>query len=103
MENNIISLIAEAESTAATKKSQALSESAQIVAAAEKEAQEIAKRSALECAQLREEMIKCAEEKAASDYDRAISDSTAKAKAYADSKLASAENFVLEIVRRLAK
>lgn len=103
MEKNIIELIAEAEEKAAAKKAQALSEAAEIVAVAEKNAQEILKRSTVECANLREEIIKCAEEKAASDYDKAIAESSASAKAYADSQFAHAENFVLDIVGRLTK
>lgn len=103
MEENIIGLIAEAEERAAAKKAQALSEAAEIVAAAERDAQEVAKRSAAECAALREEMINCAEEKAASNYKNAIEESSSEAKAYADSHLARAENFVLDIVGRLTK
>lgn len=103
MEENIIGLIAEAEERAAAKKAQALSEAAEIVAAAERNAQEIAKRSSAECAALREEIIKCAEEKAALDYHKAIEESSAEAKAYADSHLERAQNFVLDIVGRLTK
>lgn len=103
MEENIIGLIAEAEEKAAAKKAQALSEAAEIVAAAEKDAQEISKRSSAECAALRDEIIKCAEENAASDYDKAIEESRSEAKAYADSRLARADSFVLDIVGRLTK
>lgn len=103
MEENIIGLIAEAESKAAAKKAQAQSEAAAIVAAAERDAQEIFRRSAVECAALRDEMIKCAEEKAVSDYEKAIEESMAKAKEYADSHLERADSFVFEIVGRLTK
>lgn len=103
MEENIIGLIAEAEERAAAKKAQAQSEAAEIVAAAEKNAQEIAKRSVAECAELREKMIKCAEEKAASDYEKAIGESKADAKDYADSLLNRADSLVLDIVGRLTK
>lgn len=103
MENNIIGLIAEAESTAAAKKAQALSAAAEIVAAAERNAQEILKRSAVDCANLREEIIRCAEEESASDYNKAIEESSASAKAYADSQLERANGIVLDIVGRLTK
>lgn len=103
MEKDIINLIAEAEEKAAAKKAQAQAEAAQIVVAAEMEAQEIAKRSAAECATLREQMIKCAQEKSISDYDKAINESTREAVRYADSHLEHADKFVLEIVGRLTK
>ena len=103
MEENIIGLIAEAEERAAAKKAQALSEAAEIVAAADSNAQEIARRSVAECAVLRDEMIKCAEEKAAADYDKAIEESRAEAKAYADSHFELASGLVFDIVGRLTK
>lgn len=103
MEENIIGLIAEAEEKAAAKKAQAQTEAAAIVSAAEKQAQNIAKSSEAECANLREETLKNAEKNAVSDYDKAISESRAEAKAYADRHLERAEGFVLEIVGRLTK
>lgn len=103
MEENIIGLIAEAEQKAAAKKAQALTEAAEIVAAAERDAQEISRRSVSDCAGLREETIKFAEEKAASDYEKSIEESKAEAKAFADSQLELAENLVLDIVWRLTK
>ncbi|MCH5146535.1 MAG: hypothetical protein J1F61_00845 [Clostridiales bacterium] len=103
MEENILSLIAKAESEAAAKKAQAQTEAAEIIAAAEKKAQEISKSSDSECALLREKTIKDAEEKAALNYEKAIADSYKKAKEYADSHLERAEGFVLEIVGRLTK
>lgn len=103
MEKDIISLIAEAEERAAAQKAQAQSEAAQIVVTAEREAQEIAKRSAAECATLRDQMIKCAQEKSVSDYEQAINESKSEAKSYADSHLEHADKFVLEIVGRLTK
>lgn len=103
MEENIIILIAEAEQKAAAKKAQALAQAEQIVAAAERDAQEIAKRSVLDCAELRDEIIKSAEDKAAADYESAIENSKAQAKAYADAHLDSANGFVLDIFGRLTK
>lgn len=103
MEDNIIGLIAEAENKAAAKKVQAQAEAAEIVAAAEKRAQEIAKSSEAECANLRESAIKFAEEKAASDYEKAIAESRAAAKEYADSHFGHASDLVLDIVGRLTK
>lgn len=103
MEENIIVLIAEAEQKAAAKKAQAQAAAADIVSAAEIKAQQIAKSSEEECAQLRENTVKNAELAAASNYEKAIEKSRAAANEYANSHLEQAEGFVLDIIGRLTK
>ena len=103
MEENIIGFIAQAEDKAAATKAQAQAEAAEIIAAAERQAQEISKSSDSECAKLRENMLKSAEDEAALNYRKVIADSYAAAKDYADSHLERAEGFVLDIVGRLLK
>ena len=103
MEENILGLIAEAESRAAEKKAQALEQSAKIIAAAEKSAADIARSSETECAAFREQSQKDAEIKATADYEKAIKESRAEAESYANSLLEFALTHVTDIVGRLTK
>lgn len=103
MEDNILGYIAEAESRAAEMKAQATEQAAKIIAEAEKCAADIARSSEQECASFRERSLKNAENKAAADYEKAIGESRAAAKSYAESLLKIASIHVSGIVGRLTK
>lgn len=103
MEENIIGLIAEAESKAAALKAQAQEQAADIVTAAEKRATEIAKTSEKSCKAYGEKMLKAAQMYAQGLYDRTIEKSRADALHYAGERLDRAEPFVNEILERLTK
>lgn len=103
MEENVLGLIAEAESRASEIKAQALEQAAKIIAAAEKNAADISRSSEAECAEFREKSQTAAQNKAAADYEKTINDSRAEAASYADSILEYASIHVTDIVGRLTK
>lgn len=103
MQEDILQSIATAESRAAEIKAQANDKAASIIAAAEKSAADIIRSSETQCAELRESSLKQAEEKAADEYAKALSDSRAQAQSYAQSILKYSPTHVGEIVGRLTK
>ena len=103
MDESIVSLIAQAEKEAASRKEAAELQAAQIVAAAEKKSMEIAKESEAALKALREQTLQNTEEQASQEYRIALDKARSEAKDYADAILSRADNAVLEIVGRILK
>lgn len=103
MEENILNEIAEAEAQAAARKADAQARAAEIVGEAEKSASERQRLAELECAMRRAEGLKKAEQDAEAAYERALADRRRDSVRYAEERLAQAEPFVAEIVRRILK
>lgn len=101
--NEIIKSITEAEGKAAEIKASALEKAAEIAAAAEARADEIEKKCETDCKLFRENAIKKAERDAAANYDKALADKRAEAKAYADSVIKKTDGAVTGIVRRITR
>lgn len=103
MEENIVSLISEAESKAAEIKARAQAQAAEILAAAEKSASETVKRSETACAAVREQILNAAEGEALDQYRQATDKSRAEAMAYAEGLLKRADICVADIIGRITK
>ncbi len=101
--NEIIKSITEAEEKAAEIKAGALQKSAEIAAAAEVRAEEIARKCETDCKLFRENQLKKAERDAQANYDKALADKRAEAKAYADALIKKTDGAVNEIVRRITR
>lgn len=99
----ILQSIKQAEEQAALIKSAALEKAAKIVADAEANATEIAKKSEADCRALREKCIKQAENAARDDYSKAIEKRTAECAAFADNVIEKSKGLSQEIVRRILR
>lgn len=97
----IIQSITEAEAEAAQIKANAQDRAAQIIAGAQANAQQVAQNTESECKVLRETGIRNAEKTAQANYDKAIAESAASAKKYADGVIKTVDNQVNEIVGRI--
>ena len=103
MEEGILSEIAEAEAEGARKKAEAAERAAALLAEADRDAAERTRLSELDCAILRAEGLKRAEQEAQREYDRAIAACRETSRKYAESSLEDADVYVAEIVGRLLK
>ncbi|MCI8734298.1 MAG: hypothetical protein HFE40_01945 [Clostridia bacterium] len=101
--NEIIKSITEAEERAEALKEAAQVKSAAIIAQAETEAEQIAKRCETDCKLYRESQIRKAEKEAEENYLKSVSDKKAKAKAYADGVLKNCDSAVSDVVRRITR
>lgn len=98
---DIIKSITEAESQAAEIKAQAAERAAEIIAEASKRAADITARCETECKIMREVQINQAAADAQTAYDKALSESSAKAKKYADDVLKNSDGVINDIVGRV--
>ncbi|MDE6676700.1 MAG: hypothetical protein K2K12_03185 [Clostridia bacterium] len=99
----ILKSINEAEQKAAEIKTAAQQKAAEIADNAEQRSREIAKLSETECKAYREKALKEAEEAAQKHYDDEITAKRAEAAKYAAKCLASTDDIVNEIVRRIVR
>lgn len=99
----VIKSITEAEEKAAEIKAKALERAAEIAAEAETKAEDISRKNETDCKLFREGQLKKAEKDAAAEYEKALTDTRAEAKAYADGVLKRTGGVVTEIVRRITR
>lgn len=103
MEENIVSLVAEAERQAAEIKAKAEERAQEISAQAEKSALAARRESEEACAALRREGLERAEREAEEMYKARISEGRAAAKKYTDGLTKHTDVYVTEIVGRIVK
>lgn len=103
MEEEIIVRIAQAEEKAALITEAAQSAADATMAAAEREAREILKKSEADTALFRRQALSRAQSEAQSEYDNRIKEYGLQAKEYANGRLSQADKYAAEIVGRLLK
>lgn len=97
----MLKAIAEAECEAVKIKEAALEQAAKIVADAEARAAELEKQAEAECKAYRVRELKAAEERAQSDYEKALAVRRAEAEKYADGLLLHTDSLVKKIAGRI--
>lgn len=103
MEEDILNEIAAAEARGVQMKEDASRRGAAILAEAEREAAERGRLAVLDCAMLRAEKLKEAEETAERGYRDSLAACRTSSAKYADEHIAHADVYVAEIVGRLMK
>ena len=103
MEENIIGMIAEAESKAQARKAQAQLRATIIVSEAERTAADIARSSEEACRARKEEGIRNAESEAEAEYRKSLETAREEGAKLAEALLEHTGEYISEIVGRLTK